>query len=149
MDQNPPLRKEISLFTKPGSTKVLCITILTSMFSICISTSRPEMNVGLILKRKRIRCFATSLKSHFVIGCSLVNLHHIFRTSLNENTYERLLLGILRISPYSVQMRENTNQNNSEYGHLLRSVEFQYEFSNSEITYLIKFKTHVKFNKMR
>ena len=29
---------------------------------------------------------------------------------------------ILRISPYSVQMRENTDQNNSEYGHFLRSV---------------------------
>ena len=31
---------------------------------------------------------------------------------------------ILRISPYSVRMRENTDQNNSEYGHLLRSVLF-------------------------
>ena len=29
---------------------------------------------------------------------------------------------ILCISPYSVQMRENANQNNSEYGHLLRRV---------------------------
>ena len=28
---------------------------------------------------------------------------------------------IFRISPYSVQMLENTNQNNSEYGHFLRS----------------------------
>ena len=28
---------------------------------------------------------------------------------------------ILRFSPYSVQMRENTDQNNSEYGHFLRS----------------------------
>ena len=28
---------------------------------------------------------------------------------------------ILRISPYSVRMRENTDQENSEYGHLLRS----------------------------
>ena len=27
------------------------------------------------------------------------------------------------ISPYSVQMRENTDQNKSEYGHFLRSVE--------------------------
>ena len=27
----------------------------------------------------------------------------------------------LRLSPYSVQMRRNTNQNNSEYGHFLRS----------------------------
>ena len=29
---------------------------------------------------------------------------------------------ILHISPYSVQMRENTDQNNSEYGHFLPSV---------------------------
>ena len=28
----------------------------------------------------------------------------------------------LRIFPYSVQMRENANQNNSEYRHFLRSV---------------------------
>ena len=28
---------------------------------------------------------------------------------------------VLRISPYSVQMRENVDQNNSEYGHFLRS----------------------------
>ena len=28
---------------------------------------------------------------------------------------------ILRISPYSVRMRENADQNNSEYGHFLRS----------------------------
>ena len=28
---------------------------------------------------------------------------------------------ILRISPYSVRIRENTDQNNSEYGHFLRS----------------------------
>ena len=28
---------------------------------------------------------------------------------------------ILRISPYSVRMRENTNQNNSEHRHFLRS----------------------------
>ena len=29
---------------------------------------------------------------------------------------------MLRISPYSVRMRENKGQNNSEYGHFLRSV---------------------------
>ena len=29
---------------------------------------------------------------------------------------------ILRISPYSVRMRENTDQNNSEYGHFLHSI---------------------------
>ena len=29
---------------------------------------------------------------------------------------------ILRIFPYSVRMRENADQNNSKYGHVLRSV---------------------------
>ena len=29
---------------------------------------------------------------------------------------------ILRISPYSVRLQENTDQNNSEYGHFLRRV---------------------------
>ena len=32
---------------------------------------------------------------------------------------------IWSISPYSAQMRENTNQSNSEYGHFLRSAFFQ------------------------
>ena len=35
----------------------------------------------------------------------------------------RIVYGeILRISPYSVQMRENADQNNTEYGHFSRSV---------------------------
>ena len=29
---------------------------------------------------------------------------------------------ILRISPYSVRMRENTDQNNSKYGYFLRNL---------------------------
>ena len=37
---------------------------------------------------------------------------------------------ILRISPCSVQMRENTDQNNSEYGQLLRSDEYTFSKSN-------------------
>ena len=37
---------------------------------------------------------------------------------------------IRSISPYSVRMRENTDQNNSEYGHFLRSdVYIRYECS--------------------
>ena len=32
------------------------------------------------------------------------------------------ILRILHISPYSFRMRENTNQNNSDYGHFLHSV---------------------------
>ena len=40
------------------------------------------------------------------------------------STFSRIRTGygeILRISPYSVRMRENTDQKNSEYGHFLRS----------------------------
>ena len=33
---------------------------------------------------------------------------------------------ILRISPYSVRMRENADQNYSEYGHILRSAGSNY-----------------------
>ena len=32
--------------------------------------------------------------------------------------------GIIRITPYSLRMRENIDQNNSESGHVLRSVEY-------------------------
>ena len=33
------------------------------------------------------------------------------------------LIGQSRISPYSVRMRENADQNNSDYGHFLQSGE--------------------------
>ena len=48
---------------------------------------------------------------------------------------------ILRISPYLVQMPENTDQNNSEYGHSLRSVYnspcdfFSQKFDSKAIVY--------------
>ena len=41
-------------------------------------------------------------------------------------------LRILRISPYSVQMRENADQNNSEYEHFLHSECFLRFFANPE-----------------
>ena len=37
-----------------------------------------------------------------------------------------LTLEILIISPYSVRMRENTDQKNSEFGHLLRYVNISF-----------------------
>ena len=41
---------------------------------------------------------------------------------------------ILRISPYSVRMRENTDQNNSEYGHFLWNVlQYSNVVMNAEI----------------
>ena len=35
------------------------------------------------------------------------------------------------ISPYSVRMRENTDQKNSEYRHFSRSVELRYRYITS------------------
>ena len=49
----------------------------------------------------------------YVFGIILVHIFGI-RTEYGE---------VLRISPYSVRMRENTDQNNSEYRHSSRSVE--------------------------
>ena len=53
-------------------------------------------------------------------GSSPVNLLHISRTPIYKNHCVKSVR-ILRISPYSVQMRENAGQNNFEYGHFLRS----------------------------
>ena len=53
-------------------------------------------------------------------GCSPVNLLHISRKPIYKNHCVKSFR-ILRISPYSVQMRENAGQNNFEYEHFLRS----------------------------
>ena len=50
-------------------------------------------------------------EKEFVLGVILVLIFRIW-TEYGE---------ILFISPYSVRMRENADQNNSEYGHFLRS----------------------------
>ena len=48
-----------------------------------------------------------------------------FWVILVRNSHIRTEYGeILRIFPYSVQIRENVDQNNSECGHFLRSVIF-------------------------
>ena len=41
---------------------------------------------------------------------------------------------ILRISPYSVRMRENADQNNSEYGHFLRNDNLKHQ----ELLFVLK-----------
>ena len=46
----------------------------------------------------------------------------------------------IRISPYSVRMRENKEQNNSEYGHFLRSA----SYSGVLIDYLSPFSHNFK-----
>ena len=45
-------------------------------------------------------------------------------TAWKVSIFGVILLRILRISPCSVRTRENANQNNSEYGHILRSVSY-------------------------
>ena len=49
-------------------------------------------------------------------------------------------------TPYSVQMRENADQNNSEYGHFLRSVNVNLKIMSQnntiEIDVLAKFFEH-------
>ena len=50
---------------------------------------------------------------------------------------------ILRISPYSVRMRENTDQDNSEYGHFSRS-EMRTGKSKTPMHSVIWFKIDVK-----
>ena len=42
---------------------------------------------------------------------------------------------ILSISPYSVRMRENADQNNSEYGHFLRIDALQYEILRVTVSF--------------
>ena len=45
----------------------------------------------------------------------------------------------LRISPYSVRMRENADQNNPEYGHFLRRVIYIYKFHLGKILQVKKY----------
>ena len=45
------------------------------------------------------------------------------------------MLVLLHISPYSIRMRENADQNNSEYGHFLRSVLPSYKYQSIDLLY--------------
>ena len=40
------------------------------------------------------------------------------------------------MSPYSVRMRENTDQNNFEYEHFLRSVYLEYSYKEFSLRFL-------------
>ena len=53
----------------------------------------------------------------FVLGKILISKIVIY-TAWNVSVFGVILV---RIFPYSVRMRENADQNNSEYGNLLRS----------------------------
>ena len=58
----------------------------------------------------------------------------VLNTSLkiSAEIYPKKFVLILLIKEYSVRMRENTDQNNSEYRHFLRSVTI-YVFDKSQI----------------
>ena len=47
---------------------------------------------------------------------------------IEENFYTPLHEFLLRISPYSVRMQENTDQKNSEYGYFSHSTRFIVEW---------------------
>ena len=46
----------------------------------------------------------------------------LYRIGVCRALWTDLSQALVSISPYSVRMRENTDQNNSEYGHFLRSI---------------------------
>ena len=52
---------------------------------------------------------------------------------------------ILRISPYSIWMRENTDQNNSEYVHFSRSVLLLFWSTKLSISVYVHWKSALKF----
>ena len=73
-----------------------------------------------------------------VFGVFLIRISRV-RTEYGE------LLRILCISPYSVRMRKNTDQKNSEYGHFLRTENLLRGSSTSkfsEITLTYECKTN-------
>ena len=53
------------------------------------------------------------------------------------------------ISPYSVRMRENVDQNNSEYGHFLRSVRLVFSFSFLFVNGVVKIPLYSWYIKLR
>ena len=71
-----------------------------------------------------------------LVSKSVQILYSFIKNFTDVNTPSAKLVKSVRIrsysGPYSVQMRENTDQNNSEYGHLLRSV--SQSRSNAELT---------------
>ena len=52
----------------------------------------------------------------------IINCHCLKSVRIGSYSCMYFPAFILRISPYSVCMRENTDQNNPEYGHFWRSV---------------------------
>ena len=123
------LGKSIKKWTEEN----LCKTALKKFEEVWSVYSRPY---GLFI--------ADHTPSNFYKGCLLQVLHLTFswfwlciiRTLREKCPYSEFFLSvffsirtkygeILRISPYSVWMRENADKKDSEYGHFLRSVIFK------------------------
>ena len=60
------------------------------------------------------------MQSYYFYNCR----HYYSVDSKTKDVQIRHCVKSVRISPYLVQMRENTGQNNSKYGYFLRSENF-------------------------
>ena len=78
----------------------------------------------LLKKRLRYRCFSVIfvkfLKTPFLQVTVSHNMKHCVKNVRMSKSYSGQDFPVFRISPYSVRMRENADQKNSEYGHFLR-----------------------------
>ena len=64
-------------------------------------------------------CYSAKLQQHCICNLAVpLNVHKLPKDKFRKNKKVSVIEVILvRIFPYSVQMRENTDQNNSEHGH--------------------------------
>ena len=101
-----------------------------------------------ILNRVIKRKIQSSVKQPYDLKQLLIRyLLDVKNKALFWSVFSRIWTGygeIRSISPYSVRMRENTDQNNSEYGHSLRSVN---EDSHRCVQNLLKYLTWTFFRK--
>ena len=129
------IRRQILNFSDEVTTRSesLCLLynhrkstlILSQLFGICCHFSKLTYFYSKVCITKKHRLYQKTLTlqltyQHCVksvrIRSKFQSVFFRIRTEYGE---------ILRISPYSVRLRENTDQNNFEYGHFLRSVTFQ------------------------
>ena len=95
----------------------ICVKFVSDSLQILFNfTSKPAFFLRLSIHlRKLFTPFSFTVWKMFVFGVVLVCIFaHLD------------WIGIFHISQYSVQMRENTDQNNSEYRHFLHSVYFRF-----------------------
>ena len=117
------IRLWIIIFMK--SITLYFILLITYSWSIsCVQDdmfdiSQKSLTIYHCVKRVRIRSYSGSYFSRI-------------RTEYGE---------LRSISTYAIQMRENTNQNNSEYGHFLRSVcNFWHKYLENSVMFTQRLK---------